>query len=78
MFDMSSTNTKKNSVDTEEQKDCFWGFRGYKDQVTIDSALVLQVKRHQRNRYMAYIDFQQVFLSFPSTGVTEGYWLLAN
>lgn len=54
-----------NNILTEEQKGCKKKFMGCKEQITIDNVILEQIRKKNRNLYMAYIDYQKAFDSVP-------------
>jgi hypothetical protein len=49
----------------EEQKGCIKNNQGYKEQLIIDSVVMEQVHKDNRNLYIAYIDYCKAFDSVP-------------
>jgi hypothetical protein len=55
----------------EEQKGCYKGSRGCKDQITIDTIIVKQAIEKRRNLSMTYIDYRKAFDSIPHSCLLE-------
>lgn len=64
------THIKENHIISEEQKGCYKGGRGCKEQLIIDSEIHAQARLKHRNLHYAYIDYQKAFDSVPHA------WLL--
>lgn len=60
----------QNNILTEEQKGCRKKCQGCKEQLIIDSVVMKQVEKQQRNISSCYIDYQKAFDSIPHS------WLL--
>jgi hypothetical protein len=54
-----------NKLLAEEQKGCIKNFQGSKEQLVIDSLVLEQVHKDNRNLYMTYIDYRKAFDSVP-------------
>lgn len=60
-----------NNILSEEQKGCRVGSRGCKEQLIIDSVVVGQATRGQRNLFSCYIDYAKAFDSVPHTWLID-------
>ena len=56
---------------TEEQKGCYKNSKGCKDQIIIDSIIMNQAIKKQRNLNMACIDYKKAFDSMPQDYLIE-------
>lgn len=57
----------ENNVLSEEQKGCRKGSQGCKEQLIIDSVIMKQVEKGQRNLTTCYVDYKKAFDSVPHT-----------
>lgn len=60
-----------NNVLAEEQKGCRKGHQGCKEQLIIDSVILKQAQKEQRNLYTAFIDYKKAFDSVPHSWLLE-------
>jgi hypothetical protein len=49
----------------KEQKECYRGSKGCKDQHLISEAILQECKRRKKNLFMAWIDYQKPFDRVP-------------
>lgn len=54
-----------NNILTEEQKGCRKGSQGCKEQLVIDSIIMKQAEKQQRNLHTCYIDYKKAYDSVP-------------
>ncbi|XP_015189702.1 PREDICTED: uncharacterized protein LOC107073527 [Polistes dominula] len=59
------THLTKNNIISEEQKGCRRNSQGCKEQLIIDSIIMNQAKKQQRNLHTCYIDYKKAFDSVP-------------
>lgn len=57
----------QNDIILEEQKGCRKNSRGCKEQIIIDTIIMKQIEKQQRNMNTCYIDYQKAFDSIPHT-----------
>ncbi|XP_064074799.1 uncharacterized protein LOC135194103 [Vanessa tameamea] len=60
-----NSHIESNNILAEEQKGCRQGHRGCKEQLIIDSTILKQAHKHNRNLHVTYIDYKKAFDSVP-------------
>jgi hypothetical protein len=60
----------------KEQKGCYRGSKGCKDQLLISKAILQECKRKKKNLSMAWIDYQKVFDMVPHSLIIKSLELI--
>ena len=55
----------------KEQKGCYRGSKGCKDQLLISKAILQECKRRKKNLSMAWIDYQKAFDRVPNSWIIK-------
>ena len=61
---------------TKEQKGCYRGSKGCKDQLLISKAILQECKRKKKNLSMAWIDYQKAFDRVPHSWIIKSLELI--
>ena len=62
---------KENGLLPEEQKGCRKSSMGIKNQLLIDTAVLKEAKKMQRNLAMGWIDYRKAYDMVPHSWITE-------
>ena len=60
----------------KEQKGCYRGSKGCKDQLPISKAILQECKRRKKNLRMAWIDYQKAFDRVPHSWIIKSLELI--
>ena len=60
----------------KEQKGCYRGSKGCKDQLLISQAILQECKRGEKNLSMAWIDYQKAFDRVPHSWIIKSLELI--
>ena len=60
----------------KEQKGCYRGSKGCKDQLLISKAILQECKRRKKNLSLAWIDYQKAFDMVPHSWIIKSLELI--